>query len=43
MKVIVIIDDAAKDLEIEEVDTIYAKISLTLQNSKYSKDNLLKG
>ena len=43
MKVIAIIDDAVKDLEKEEVDTIYAKTSLTLQNSKYSKDNLLKG
>ena len=32
----------AKDLEKEEVDTICAKIRLTLQNSKPPKDNLSK-
>ena len=31
-----------KDLEKEETDTICAKISLTLQNSKPPKDNLSK-
>ena len=36
------IEDALKDLEKEEPDTIHAKISLTLQNSKPPKDNLSK-
>ena len=36
------IEDAVKDLEKEEADTIRAKISLTLQNSKPPKDNLSK-
>ena len=35
-------EDAVKDLEKEEADTICAKISLTLQNSKTPKDNLSK-
>ena len=35
-------DDAVKDLEKEETDTICAKVSLTLQNSKPPKDNLSK-
>ena len=35
-------EDAVKDLQQEEVDTIRAKTSLTLQNSKPPKDNLLK-
>ena len=33
---------AVKDLENEAADTIRAKISLTLQNSKPSKENLSK-
>ena len=41
--IIAIIEDAVKDLEKEEADTIRAKISLTLQNSKPPKDNLSKG
>ena len=36
------IEDAVKDLEKEEADTIGAKISLTLQNTKPPKDNLSK-
>ena len=40
--IIATIEDAAKDLEKEETDTIRAKVSLTLQNSKPSKDNLFK-
>ena len=36
------IEDAVKDLEKEEVDTIHAKISLTLQNFKLPKNNLSK-
>ena len=38
--IIATIEDAVKDLEKEEAGTIHAKISLTLQNSKPSKDNL---
>ena len=41
-KDIATIEDAVKDLEKEEVDTIQAKVSLTLQNSKPPKDNLSK-
>ena len=36
------VEDAVKDLEKEEADTICAKVSLTLQNSKPPKDNLSK-
>ena len=36
-----LLKDAVKDLK-EEVDTIHAKLSLTFQNSKPSKDNLFK-
>ena len=36
------IEDAVKDLEKEEADTIGAKISLTLQNTKPLKDKLSK-
>ena len=36
------IEDAVKDLEKEEADTILAKVSLTLQNTKPPKDNLSK-
>ena len=36
------IEDAVKDLEKEEADTIRAKVSLTLQNSKPPTDNLSK-
>ena len=36
------IEDAVKDVEKEEADTIRAKISLTLQNFKPPKDNLSK-
>ena len=36
------VKDAVKDLEKEEVDTISAKVSLALQNSKPPKDNLSK-
>ena len=39
--IIAAIEDAAKDLEKEEI-TICAKVSLTLQNSKPPKDNLSK-
>ena len=38
--IIATIEDAVKDLEKEEADTIRAKVSLTLQNSKPPKDNL---
>ena len=37
---IAIIEDAVKDLEKEEADTIRVKVSLTLQNSKPPKNNL---
>ena len=40
--IIATVEDAAKDLEKEEADTIRAKVSLTLQNSKPPKDNLSK-
>ena len=40
--IITAIEDVVKDLEKEEVDTIRAKVSLTLQNSKPPKDNLSK-
>ena len=40
--IIATIEDAVKDLEKEEADTIRAKISLTLLNSKPPKDNLSK-
>ena len=33
-------ENSVKDLEKEEADTIHAKVSLTLQNSKPPKDNL---
>ena len=33
-------EDAVKDLENEETDTIHAKVSLTLQNPKPSKNTL---
>ena len=36
------VEDAVKDLEKEKADTIRAKVSLTLQNFKPSKDNLSK-
>ena len=35
-------EDVVNDLEKEEADTICAKVSLTLQNSKPPKDNLFK-
>ena len=35
-------EDAVKDLEKEEADTIHAKVSLTLQKSKPPKENLSK-
>ena len=38
--IIATIEDAVKDYQKEEADTIRAKISLTLQNSKPPKDNL---
>ena len=38
--IIATVEDAVKDLEKEEADTICAKVSLTLQNSKPPKDNL---
>ena len=41
-KDIATIEDAVKDLEKEEVGTIQANVSLTLQNSKPPKDNLSK-
>ena len=40
--IIASIEDTIKDLEKEEADTIRAKISLTLQNSKPPKYNLFK-
>ena len=40
--IITTVEDAVKDLEKEEGDTIRAKVSLTLQNSKPPKDNLSK-
>ena len=40
--VIATVEDVVKDLEKEEADTIRAKVSLTLQNSKPPKDNLSK-
>ena len=40
--IIATIEDAVKDLEKEEADTICAKVSLPLQNSKHPKDNLSK-
>ena len=40
--IIATIDDAVQDLENEEADTIRAKVSLTLQNSKPPNDNLSK-
>ena len=40
--IIATIEDAVKDLEKEKVDTISAKVSLILQNSKPPKDNLSK-
>ena len=36
------VEDAVKDLEKEESDTIRAKVSFTLQNSKPPNDNLYK-
>ena len=40
--IIAVIEDAVKDLEKEEPDTIRAKVSLTFQNSKPLKDNMSK-
>ena len=40
--IIATVEDAVKDLEKEEADTIRTKVSLTLQNSKPPKDNLYK-
>ena len=40
--IIATIEDAVKDLEKEQTETICAKISLTLQNSKSPKVNLSK-
>ena len=40
--IIATVEDAVKDLEKEEADTIRAKVSLTLQNSKPPKGNLFK-
>ena len=40
--IIATVEDAVKDLDKEEADTIRAKVSLTLQNSKPPKDNLSK-
>ena len=40
--IIATIEDPAKDLEKEESDMIRAKVSLTLQNCKPTKDNLPK-
>ena len=37
-----VVEDAVKDLEKEEADTIRAKVSLTLKNSKPPTDNLSK-
>ena len=38
--IIATVEDAVKDLEKEEADTIRAKVSLALRNSKPPKDNL---
>ena len=40
--IIATIEDAVKDLEKEQTDTIGAKVSLTIHNSKPPKDNLSK-
>ena len=40
--IIVTVEDAVKNLEKEEIDTIRAEVNLTLQNSKPPKDNLFK-
>ena len=40
--IIATIEDAVKDLEKEQTDTIRAKVSLTIHNSKPPKDNLSK-
>ena len=40
--IIATVEDTVKDLEKEEADTIPAKVSLTLQNSKPPKGNLSK-
>ena len=40
--IIATVEDAVNDLEKGEADTIRAKVSLTLQNSKPPKDNLSK-
>ena len=40
--IIATVEDAVNYLEKEETDTIRAKVSLTLQNSKPPKDNLYK-
>ena len=40
--IIATLEDAVKDLEKEQADTIRSKVSLTLQNSKPPKDNLSK-
>ena len=40
--IIATVADAVKDLEKEDADTIRAKVSLTLQNSKPPKINLSK-
>ena len=40
--IIATVEDAVKDLEKEKADTIHAKVSLTLQNSKPPKENLSK-
>ena len=37
--IIATVEDPVKDLEKEEADTIRAKVSITLQNSKLPKDN----
>ena len=40
--IIATVENAVKDLEKEEADTIRATVSVTLQNSKSPKDNLSK-
>ena len=40
--IIATMEDAVKDLEKEEAGRIWAKVSLTLQNSKHPKENLSK-
>ena len=40
--IIATVEDAVKDLKTEEADTICAKVSVTLQNSKPPTDNLSK-